>query len=119
MTEDCATCRFFAPKDEGSGGSGDCRRHAPVVTPFTETNGLGQPFHMPITSWPQVGEAEGCGDWDSCAEFEEVEEAPSESFIHVIRTRVYRCTHCSDGEQTPRDAVDWCCPKCGTNTMPF
>lgn len=48
--EDCATCRFFFPKDEGSGGSGDCRRHAPVVTTFTETNGLGERFDVPLTS---------------------------------------------------------------------
>lgn len=109
-TEDCATCRFFFPKDEGSGGSGDCRRHAPAVTTFTETNGLGEQFHMPLTSWPQVGEAEWCGDFEAPPE-----ETPAEPVLIAPS-----CEHCKDGIWFVLDPTpDGKCPKCGADCIPF
>lgn len=119
MTQDCATCRFFVAKDEGSGGHGDCRRHAPVVTPFTEFNGLGEPLHMPTTSWPQVGEAQWCGD------FEDGAREPGERIEGGIRRTVYKCQECHDGQVSPKST--WpkqnqdasTCPACNELCIPF
>lgn len=112
--EDCATCRFFAPKDEGSGGSGDCRRRAPVVLALTEEVGIGMGGRgtLVVTAWPQVGEAQGCGDWQSGPDFEEVRiAAPLFTYI---------CDHCHDGARVPADETeDFKCPCCGASTMPF
>lgn len=54
--EDCATCNFWHNlPDEGAGGTGQCRRHAPIIT--------GGMMSHPETAWPITGEADGCGDY--------------------------------------------------------
>lgn len=55
MMERCGICRFFV-KDNDEKDSGDCRRHAPLVT--------GGMMSDKETVWPHVDRYDGCGDYE-------------------------------------------------------
>ena len=106
---DCATCKFWMNlSGEGSGGTGQCRRRAPIVT--------GGMMSGVETVWPITGEAEWCGEHEAGYAFEGVEEAP---------TFTPRCAECEDGmvapkkEWPPINRANSSCPKCGELCIPF
>ncbi len=54
MTVGCATCAFFSPSTATyARGSGQCRRHAPL---------LEQTERGPRTTWPLVRDTNWCGE---------------------------------------------------------
>ena len=61
-TKTCGTCRYFK-KDMGRYQTGDCRRHAPVITALIVTTNQYKENTKP--SWPRMDEEDSCiGDWE-------------------------------------------------------
>ena len=67
----CRSCGFYCPAGQAEGEEGTCRRHTPIVMPYSqnyevprsEIGALSAPKSPYVTLFPVVGADDWCGEW--------------------------------------------------------